>query len=287
MSTSNLSRLRKERFSPLPRHWLGKEGHSPWQLAKATQFPYKSDLSWQPTTGEVTAALKIYITLVTMVDDEKQTRNVGANCLRTTYEELQLYLKLSRALIREGLKLLEATDAIERLGYKPLVYRVKGLDKNNKEGSGGHVKLPKGHLLGMRRYSSANPIMLADYPTRGVAAMNGLVIYLLLLSVVQRNDNIALISYDRVLQRTEIHGKHLRKALDLLINHDLVTVLRLNNESTFESFGLPVTDTELRGTPNAYLLKGIKGRKYNERVNTLEDLLSQRLSIQAATDFID
>jgi hypothetical protein len=287
MSTSDSSTLRKDRFSPLPRHWLGKTGHSPWQLAKAAQPPYITDLSWQPTTGEVTAALKIYITLIAMVDDEKQTRNVGANCLRTTYEELQLYLKLSRALIREGLKLLEATDAIARLGYKPLVYRVKGLDQKNKEEWRGHVKLPKGHLFGMRRYSSANPIMLADYPTRGMAAMNGLVIYLLLLSVVQRNNNVALISYDRVYERTGIRSKNLRKALDLLINHDLITVLRLNNESTFEAFGLPVTDAELRGTPSVYLPKGLKGRKYNERVNTLEEMLNQRLSAQARADFID
>jgi hypothetical protein len=244
-------------------------------------------LSWQPTSGEVIAALKIYIALVAMADDKKQVRNVGKYCLRTTYEEIQLYLKLSRAMVRQGLRLLEATNALERLGFKPLVYRIKGLDENRKDEWKGHVKLPKGHLFGARRYSSANPIMLADYPSRGVTAMNGLVLYLLLLSVCQRDNNVALISYSRIDERTGIYGKRLRKALDVLINHDLISVLRLNDESTYEAFGLQIAGSELVGTPNAYLIKGIRGRKYNERVNTMEDYVSHRLAKQAASDFSD
>ncbi len=282
--------LREDRFSPIPRHWLGKVGHSPWALARASlcdPFLFPTGLAWRPTTGGVIAALKIYIALVAMADDKKQERNVGKHCLRTTYEEIQLYLKLSRALVREGLKLLEATDALERLGYKPLVYRIKGLDPERPDEWKGHVKLPKGHLFGLRRYSSANPIMLAEYPSRGKMAMNGLVLYLLLLSVCQRNTNVSLIAYDRIQERIGLGSQEVRQALDVLINHDLISVLRVTNESTLEAFGLPMPAKALAGSPNVYLIKGLKGRKYNERVNTLEDYAALTVSHQAMQDFSD
>ncbi len=285
--------LREDRFSPIPRYWLGLTGHSPpWSLARATKhhpFLYPTGLPWRPTTGGVIAALKIYIALVAMADDKKQERNVGKHCLRTTYEEIQLYLKLSRALVCEGLKLLEATDALERLGYKPLVYRIKGLDRERADEWKGHVKLPKGHLFGLRRFSSNNPpIMLSEYPSRGKAAMNGLVLYLLLLSVCQRHTNVALIAYDRIEERTGLGSQEVRQALDVLINHDLISVLRVSNESTLEAFGLPMPAKALAGTPNVYLIKGLKGgRKYNERINTLEDYARLTASHQASQDFTD
>src|SRR5690606_7084682 len=112
--------------------------------------------------------------------------------------------------------------ALERLGYKPLGYRVKGLDPERSDEWKGHVKLPKGHLFGLRRYSSDNPIMLSEYPSRGKTAMNGLVLYLLLLSVCQRHTNVALIAYDRIEERTGLSSQEVRQALDVLINHDLI-----------------------------------------------------------------
>lgn len=279
--------LKEDRFSPIPRYWLSQ---SPWTLVRAAKidpFLCPTGLSWRPTAGAVIAALKIYITLVAMADDKKQERNVGKHCLRTTYEEIQLYLKLSRAMVCEGLKLLEHTDAIERLGHKPLVYRVKGLDQGRPDEWKGHAKLPKGHLYGLRRYSSANPIMLAEYPSRGRAAMHGLALYLLLLSVCQRDTNVALISYKRIQERTGFHSLEVRQALDVLINQNLITVLRVSDEATFEAFGLPMPGQSLAGTPNVYLIKGLKGRKYNERINTLQDYVNQTVSHQAMKDFSD
>lgn len=268
--------LSKDRFSPLPRYWVSKDGPSPWWLAIIArgEFPLlpKNFLKHTPTTGAVTAALKIYIVFVSMADDDVQRKRVGRYCVKTTYEEIQGYLKLSRAMVRQGLGLLEETEAIERLAYKPLVYRIRGLDRDSEEGQAGHVKLPKGHLYGLRRHARANPILLAEFPTRGPAAMNGLALYLLLLSVVRRDNNIALISYDRIGERTRMSSKQIRQGLDLLINHDLISVLRLNNESTFEAFGLPVPIAARRGTSNVYLIKGLKGRAYNERVNTLNEM---------------
>ncbi|SFL93158.1 hypothetical protein SAMN04487868_1161 [Marinobacter salarius] len=286
--------LREDRFSPIPRYWLGKERCSPWALAKVTRtdpltvslgVPLPMGLSKTPTAGQVIAALKIYIALVAMADDKKQERNVGKHCLRTTYEEIQLYLKLSRAMVCEGLKLLEAADAIERLGYKPLVYRIKGLDPKKPEEWKGHVKLPKGHLFGMRRYSSDLPIMLADYPSRGKAAMNGLVIYLLLLSVCQRDTNVSLISYDQIQKRAGLFSKDVRQAIDILVNHDLISVLRVTDETTLEAFGLPLPTQALKGSPNVYLIKGVKGRRYNERINTLENYAALTANHQATQDF--
>lgn len=271
--------LKKDRFSKLPRYWLKNSLMVPWGLrAAATTDPFLNPrgISWKPTTGEVTAALKIYITLVAMADDKKQEKNVGKHSLQTTYEEIQLYLKLSRSSVREGLRLLEATDAVERLCYKPLAYRIKGLDQERKDEWTGFAKLPKGHIFGNRRFSSAEPIMLAEYPNRGESAMNGLLLYLFFLSVCQRDTNVSLVSYRRIGERTGIYENRLRRALDVLINHDLISVLRLNNESTYEAFGLPAPSTRLAGTPNAYLIKGLAGRKYNERVNTLQDYIENQ-----------
>lgn len=295
MSDQNTG-LREDRFSPIPRYWLGKVGGSPWALASVTRvkrwelllgLPLPLGLLRKPTAGDVIAALKIYIALVAMADDKKQERNAGKHCLRTTYEEIQLYLTLSRAKVCEGLKLLEAADAIERLGYKPLVYRIKGLDPQRPEEWKGHVKLPKGHLFGMRRFLSNHPIMLAEYPSRGQTAMNGLVIYLLLLSVCQRDTNISVISYDRMMERTGLSSKDIRQAIDVLINHDLISVLRITDESTLEAFGLPMPAQALKGTPNVYLIKGVKGRKYNERINTLEDYAKLTANHQAQQDLSD
>lgn len=293
MSDENTS-LKADRFSPMPRYWLGKVGGSPWLLASATRverwevmlgLPLPLGLPRKPTAGEVIAALKIYIALVAMADDKKQERNAGKYCLRTTYEEIQLYLKLSRAMVCEGLKLLEAADAIERLGYKPLVYRIKGLDPTKPDEWKGHVKLPKGHLFGMRRYSRELPIMLAHYPSRGKAAMNGLVIYLLLLSVCQRDTNVSLISYDQIQKRTGLFSTDVRQAIDILVNHDLISVLRVTDETTLEAFGLPLPAQALKGSPNVYLIKGVKGRRYNERINTMENYVALANSQQAKQDF--
>ncbi len=115
--------------------------------------------------------------------------------------------------------------------------------------------------------------------------MNGLVIYLLLLSVCQRDTNVAVISYDRMIERTGISSKGIRQAIDTLINHDLISVLRITNESTLEAFGLPMPAQALKGTPNVYLIKGVKGRKYNERINTLENYAMLTTSQQARQDF--
>tara|TARA_R110001599_G_scaffold70304_2_gene197314 strand:+ start:2492 stop:3349 length:858 start_codon:yes stop_codon:yes gene_type:complete len=280
--------LTKDRYSPLPRHWLSMDGPSPWWLAKTARrtIPvYPPIFPDPPTAGAVTAALKIYIALVAMADDDNQRKRVGRYAVKTTYEEIQQYLKLSRAMVREGLKLLEQCHAIERTGHKPLVYKITGLDRNTEEGAKGFVKLPKGHLYGNRRQSSTLPITLANYPTRGVDAMNGLALYLLLLSVVQRDNNVAMISYERIKERTDMSSKQIRQGLDLLVNHNLISVLRLNNEETFEAFGMPVPETILRGTPNAYLIKGLKGREYNQRVNTLDEMIKQRRDMVVPADF--
>ena len=117
--------------------------------------------------------------------------------------------------------------------------------------------------------------------------MNGLVLYLLLLSVCQRNTNVSLIAYDRIQERIGLGSQEVRQALDVLINHDLISVLRVTNESTLEAFGLPMPAKALAGSPNVYLIKGLKGRKYNERVNTLEDYAALTVSHQAMQDFSD
>lgn len=275
-----MSGVPRDWYSPLPQYWIGKSNDNLKGLINRADPNYEPFLgSGLPglTSGEVIAAFKIYICLVLMAHDKKQEKNVGKNKVRTTYEEIQLYLKISRSMVSRGLKLLEQTHAIERTGYKPLVYRVCGLEKERDGEWKGFVSIPKGHLFGHRRNSSAEPIMLSEYPNRGAAAMNGLALYLLLVSVTQRDSNVALITYAKIQERIGLSNREIRKALDLLINHDLLSVLRVTNETTFEVLGLEVAPNILLGSPNAYLIKGLKGRRYNERVNTLEDYVARSL----------
>lgn len=271
-------KLSPSRFSWLPRYWVNQGGASKLaRMASQRLAARKINRSLEPllsypSCGAVIAALKLYILFGCMADDKRLSRNVGPGCLKTTYDELQHYLGMSRAMVRQGLALLELHGAVERLEFKPLVYRIPELVKPEGEGWAGVFKIPKGHLFGLRRHSKENPIALADFPNRGQAAMNALVLYLILLSVCQRDDNIAYISYSQMGVRAYLSNNEIRRALDVLINGDLISVLRVTNEATFEALGLPTQGRRFQGAPNVYLLKGIHSRRgYNQRINTPED----------------
>lgn len=260
--------------SPLPHFWIGRKTNILPQLLESIEYRENEAETIAPRRfkpGELTAALKLYITLVLMAHDEKQERNAGKGCVKTTYEEFILYLKLSRPMVARGLRILEDFGAIERIGIKPLIYRVRGLDGSITAEWQGYAWLPKGHLFGDRRRNSAKPIMLANYPIRGASAAHGLALYLLLVSVTQRNSNVSLITYSKMNERLGLTNHQLRRAIDLLVNQELIWVLRVTTQEAFEALGLAVPEVVLKGAPNAYLIRGLRGRSYNGRVNTLDD----------------
>ena len=63
------------------------DGPSPWWLAKTARrtIPvYPPIFPDPPTAGAVTAALKIYIALVAMADDDNQRKRIGRYAVKTT-----------------------------------------------------------------------------------------------------------------------------------------------------------------------------------------------------------
>ncbi|ENO17113.1 hypothetical protein J057_00569 [Marinobacter nanhaiticus D15-8W] len=255
----------QNRFSKMPRNWIATD--RPAYLAHFVGQEIQLEESAKKTliaSGDVIAALKIYMLLVAMADDVKQQKHVGEGRVRTTYDEIGLYLKLSRAKIRNGLALLEWSNAIIRLEKKPLLYELSNYHPKN------FYKLPKGQLYGYR--PSSEPIALARFPNRGVFAMRALVLYLLILSVCQRDNNVSLILYSTMADRTGIPQNGIRQAIDHLVNHQMISVIRVTNEETLEAFGIPIL-IKGKGSPNAYLIHGLKGKAYQDRVNTMTNWL--------------
>ena len=114
--------------SPLPHYWIGKKVNSLAHLiykARDTKIEGEVVSQKELTPGDLVAALKIYICLVLQSHDKKQEQHVGKGMVRTTYEELILYLGLTRPMVARGLRILENYGAVERMGTKQLVYRIK------------------------------------------------------------------------------------------------------------------------------------------------------------------
>lgn len=260
--------------SPLPHYWVGKKINSLAHLIyKARDKKIEGEVVSQKelTPGDLVAALKIYICLVLQSHDKKQEQNVGKGKVRTTYEELILYLGLTRPMVARGLRVLENHGAVERVGTKPLIYRIKGSDQDVADEWMGFTWLPKGYIWGSKDRKSKRLVILSGYPNRGAAAAHGLALYLLLVSVAQRNSNVALITYGKMSSRLGLSNQEIRAAIDLLVNHGFISVLRAIDSQTFEALGLTVPEEILSGSPNAYLIKGLRARAYNENVNTLRD----------------
>jgi hypothetical protein len=84
---------------------------------------------------------------------------------------------------------------------------------------------------------------LPHLPTRGFHALDALKVYAALLTVRDRNSDKAFIGHRKLATRSGVQPRRLRAAIDVLINHRLVHVIR--EEST--EVGHPYNEYQLLG----------------------------------------
>ena len=242
------------RWSPMPRSWV--DSHT----LKILRTEAKE------TSGVVIASLKLYLALVMLADDKKQKEVCGDGRLTVTFDRLMELLNLSRPMISQAKKLLIEKGVIGATANKPTIYMLVGYSKTS------FSKLPKANLYSNKLKSTIID-KLAKFPSRGQAAMNALAVYILFLTVIQRGTSIAYIHYDQIAFRLKMPTNKIRPALDLLISHSFISILRGTSAEVFTELGLQ-PPTEDRPAPNLYMIHGLTGRKHINQINSLEELRS-------------
>lgn len=168
-------------------------------------------------TGRNIAALKVYIaiTLFSNFAPNPQFKNAGFSCV--TYDDLSELTGLSRAMVSQGIGCLEDRQLLRaHRSNGGNVYEL--LDYSEPP---GWAKLPKRHIL-VRQL----PSVLAHLQNRGRLALESLKLYLLIAAFRDSKSDLTLISYEKIAEYTNIPRPHIRKAIDSLINHDLVKFVR-------------------------------------------------------------
>lgn len=128
--------------------------------------------------------------------------------------------------------------------------------------------LERNNILNVNRGGSTNEYILISQPydknwgkipydrldkelslilNRGVATLAALKIYMLLVSLRPNKSLNISISHEHIRERTNIQTKHVKPALDILINHSLISIDLKDGGK----------DGEYQGRHNVYTIKGI------------------------------
>lgn len=157
------------------------------------------------------AALKIYMALA-MFASFKPSPTVGAaGAVRLSFSELESLCDISRRYVSYGIGTLAEREliTIQTIGNANH-YLLNGYDEI------GWAKLPRGHLLDERRFKAMS--------IRGELYLDVMKLYLALLTFRHNNSHQALLSYDKIEHYTGIPRRHIRRAIDVLINHEWVSL---------------------------------------------------------------
>lgn len=100
----------------------------------------------------------------------------------------------------------------------------------------GWAKLPRAHLLADRRFQS--------FGIRGELYLDALKLYLALLTLRDNEASQVLLSYDKIEQYAGIARRHIRRAIDVLLNHEWIAITS------------HVPQSRQRDPINIYLLRG-------------------------------
>lgn len=205
-------------FSKCPTWWTTED-----ELSKKFQGGNK--------TGENIAALKCIMALSTVI-------NFHSRKCQKSLSDLEEMTGLSRPMVAKGIKRLEELMIIEvnRSGHSN-IYELKNTDKNDK-----WAKLP------VKRVQKALPEII----NRGAIVLAALKIYMLLVSIRPNDSQSVPVGYDKITDRTGIQRRHIRPAIDILINHELIKVTRREKEkekgdgkfNTYTIIGISPTNTD-------------------------------------------
>jgi hypothetical protein len=177
-----------------------------------------------------TAALKLYMALA-LFAHFKPTEAAAAGSVRLTFSELEQLCDISRRSIAQGLRRLEWHGRIHthRIGHAQR-YVLADYEET------GWAKLPRAHLLTDRRFHS--------FGIRGELHLDALKLYLALLTFRANDASQVLLSYDKIEHYTGIARRHIRRAIDVLLNHEWLAITS------------HVPESRHRHPINLYLLRG-------------------------------
>ena len=177
------------------------------------------------------AALKLYMALALWANFKPSPTAEVAGLARLTFSELETRCDISRRYVSRGLALLAAEGLItvERIGTAHR-YRLTRFEEP------GWAKLPRAHLLAERRFQSLG--------IRGPLYLHALKLYLALVTFRDNESAHVPLSYDKIEHYTGVARPHIRRAIDVLINHDWIAVASR------------VPEVPHRRPANIYILRG-------------------------------
>ncbi|WP_110186030.1 replication protein [Pokkaliibacter plantistimulans] len=200
-------------WSAVPTWWVRAHGASVFAGGKQT--------------GTSIAALKVLMAISLMA-------NFHTRKARNSLSDLEILTGLSRPMVLAGIKDLEQKEIV-------LVDRnnhVSEYEMTIEEDDHNWGKLP--HDL-LRKH-------LPEITNRGAITLAALKIYFLLVAIRPNQSLSVSISHENIRFETGIQTKHVRPALDVLINHSLI---RLSVSEGAEP-------GELKGRHNVYTLLGLR-----------------------------
>jgi hypothetical protein len=177
------------------------------------------------------AALKLYMALAMFASFKPSPTAEVAGAVRLSFSELEALCDISRRYVSLGLAMLARREliTIQSVGNANS-YVINGYDEI------GWAKLPRGHLLEGRRFKAMS--------IRGALYLDALQLYLTLLTFRHNNSHEALLSYDKIEHYTDIPRRHIRRAIDVLLNHEWASIA-----------SNPVESSNQRSA-NIYVLRG-------------------------------
>lgn len=200
--------MRALEWKQLPTEWINKD--------------VMSELKWVSGKGSVnSSALMIFIALgvyTSAIDDPVMGLLEGE--ASPTYEELQRFCGLSRALISKGIKKLIALKRIEKTkkGVK-IIYKLKDYNLNSfYTHSWGKVPF---------RYFSKKGVIRGVFNNlnvRNKSTLLSLKIYLMAIKYRSNKNNYATFSYDTIKEFTSMPKSEIKKALQILSHNNLLII---------------------------------------------------------------
>ncbi|GFE82493.1 hypothetical protein GCM10011487_44930 [Steroidobacter agaridevorans] len=184
-------------------------------------------------SGTAAAALKLQMALAMFASFRALPSDDTAGYARLSFSDLEELCDISRRSVARGLAVLEqhgliTTHAIGNANR----YLLSQFEL------AGWAKLPRAHLLAENRFRGLG--------LRGATSLNALKLYLALVTFRPNPVRHVLLSYDRIEHYTGIPRPRIRHAIDVLINHDWISIGTHAVE--------PVDDH--RKPTNAYILRG-------------------------------
>lgn len=219
--------FRLNQFVRLPTDWIEKRGLHHFR--------------WSTGGSDHAAALMVLIAMAHRIDDE--------GISKITYDEIQRAVPMSRAKISAGINVLLQMAIIKKTKEQS-IYSFCGFNLLD-----GWAKLPAKGV-----YRDGSIYGLSDFNLRKPIELNALKLYLLFVSRRDRRLNLALISYDKIVEYTGIPREQIKAGISLLTIGGLVHVDRVR------SWESPV------GKANAYRVTHIEPNHHRGTIDVDEEL---------------